>query len=79
MTDDELDDWKHLCCILEVDVDYPEDFQNFCNVYDLAPESVEIGNVKTLIPILNNKTSYFVHYENLNLCEILGLKITKIH
>ena len=23
MTDDEFDDWKHLCCILEVDLDYP--------------------------------------------------------
>ena len=24
MTDDELDDWKHLSCILEVDLEYPE-------------------------------------------------------
>ena len=24
MNDDELDDWKHLCCILEVDLEYPE-------------------------------------------------------
>ena len=23
MTDDELDDWKHLSCILEVDLEYP--------------------------------------------------------
>ena len=24
MTDDELDDWKHLSCFLEVDLEYPE-------------------------------------------------------
>ena len=27
MTDDELDEWKHLCCILEVNLEYPEPSQ----------------------------------------------------
>ena len=31
MTDDELDDWKHLSCVLEVDLVYPEDLHNLHN------------------------------------------------
>ena len=79
MTDDELDDWKHLSCILEVDLEYPEQLHNFHNDYALAPDRVQIGNVEKLFPNLNNKTNYVVHYENLKLYECLGLKITKIH
>ena len=79
MTDDELDDWKHLSCILEVDLDYPEDLHNPHNDYPPVPERVKIGNVEKLIPILNNKTNYVVHYENFKLYESLGLKITEIH
>ena len=78
MTDDELDDW-HLSCILEVDLDYPEDLHNLHNEYPLEPEHVKIGKVQTLIPNLNDKTNYIVHYENLKLYESLGLKITKLH
>ena len=73
MADDELDDWKHLSCILE------EHLHDLHNDYYVAPERVKIGNVEKLIPNLNNKTNYFVHYENLKLYEILCLKITKIH
>ena len=40
MTDDELDDWKHLSCILEVDLDYPEDLHNLHNDYPRAAERV---------------------------------------
>ena len=76
---DELDDWKHLRCIVEVDLEYPEDLHDLHNDYPLAPEGVKIWNVEKLIPNLNNKTSYVVHYENLQLYESLGLKITKIH
>ena len=60
MTDYELDDWKHLSCILEVDLEYQE---NLHNDYPLAPECAKIGNVEKLIPNLNNKTNYVVHYE----------------
>ena len=45
VTDNELDDWKHLSCILEVDIDYPEDLHNLHNDYPLASEYVKIGNV----------------------------------
>ena len=79
MTDDELDDWKHLSYILEVDLVYPEDLHNLHNDYPLAPERVKIENVEKLIPNLNNKTNYVVHYENLKLYESHSLNITMIH
>ena len=65
MTDNELDDWKHLSCFLEVDLEYPADLHNLHNEYPLAPERIKIGNVEKLIPNLNNKTNYVVRYENL--------------
>ena len=79
MIDDELDDWKHLSCFLEVDLEYPEDLHNLHNDYPLAPKRIKNWNVEKLIPNLNNKTNYVAHYENLKLYESLGLKITKIH
>ena len=79
MTDDKLDDWKQMSCILEVDLDYPGDLHNLHNTYPLAPERVKIGNVQKLIPNLNNKTKCVVHYENLKLYESLGLKSARIH
>ena len=79
MTDDEIDDWKHLSCILDVDLEYPEDLKNLHNDYPLAPERVKIGNVVKLITNLNNKTNYVVQYENIKLYESLGLHIAKIH
>ena len=57
------DDWKHLSCFLEVDLEYPEDVQDFHNDYLLALERVKIGNVEKLIPNLNNKTNYVVYYK----------------
>ena len=65
MTDDELDDLKHLSCILKVELEYLEDLHDLYNDYPLAPERAKIENVDKLIPNLNNKTNYVVHYENL--------------
>ena len=79
MTDNELDDWKHLGCFLEVDLEYLEDVLDRHNYYPLAPERVKIRTIEKLIPNLNNKTNYVVHYENFKLYESLGLNITKIH
>ena len=79
MTDDEIDDWKHMSCFPEVDLEYPEDENDLHNHYPLASERIEIRNVEKLIPNLNNKTNCVVHYEKLKLYESLGLKITKIH
>ena len=44
MTDDELDDWKHRSCILEVDLEYPEQLHNLHNDYPLVAECVKVGN-----------------------------------
>ena len=64
---------------LDVDLEYPEDLHNLHKDYLLAPGRVKMGNIEKLIPNLNNKTNYVVHYENLKLYENLGLKIAKIH
>ena len=42
LTDDELDDWKHLSYILEVHLGYPEDLHNLHNDYPLTPERIKI-------------------------------------
>ena len=64
MTDNELDDWKHLRRFLEVDLEYPEDLHDLHRDYPLASERIKIRNVEKLFPNLNNKTNYVVHYEN---------------
>ena len=79
MTEDELDAWKNHPCILEVDLEYPNELHDDHNEYPLAPERIIVGKVEKLIPNLNNKTRYVVHYENLKQYESLGLKITKVH
>ena len=80
MTDDEIDDWKHLSCILDNHLEYLKDLHNLHNDYPLASEHVKMGNIQKLIPnFQNNKTNYVEHYENLKLYESLDLKITQIH
>ena len=58
MTEEKLDDWKHVSCFLEVDLEYPEDLHNLHNDYPFAPERIKIGNVEKLIPNMNNKTQF---------------------
>jgi hypothetical protein len=81
MNDIELQNWRNTPCILEVDIEYPEELHDLHNDYPLAPESLKLEGsaVPKLIPNLYNKHDYVVHYENLKLYESLGLKITKIH
>ena len=79
MTKEELQDWKNHSCILEVDLEYPKELHDLHNEYPLAPERLTVNKVEKLIPNLNNKTSYVLHYENLKLYESLGMKVTKIH
>ena len=42
MTDDGLDDWKHLISILELDLEYPEDLHNLHNNYCLFAARVKL-------------------------------------
>ena len=79
MDQEELDDWKNFACVLEVDMEYPEKLHDLHNDYPLAPERLTINKVEKLIPNLNDKKNYIIHYENLKLYESLGLKITHIH
>ena len=41
--------------------------------------NISIGQVHKLIPTLNNKEKYVLHYRNLQLYLDLGLKLTKVH
>ncbi|XP_065653011.1 uncharacterized protein LOC136080322 [Hydra vulgaris] len=79
MDENEIENWKSVPCILEVDLDYPESLHDEHNDYPLAPERTKVNKVKKLIPNLNHKKNYVIHYENLKLYERLGLKIIKIH
>src|SRR5688572_14628037 len=78
---DDLDDWRSIPSILEVDLEYPKELHDLHNEYPLAPENItpESSTVPKLIPNLNDKVKYIVHHENLKQYESLGLKITKIH
>ena len=40
---------------------------------------IKVGDVKTLIQNLRNKTNYLLHYRNLQLYLSLRMKLTKIH
>ena len=77
----ELENWRSIPCVLEVDLEYPKELHDLHNEYPLAPERMTPpgGKVEKLIPNLNDKEKYVLHHENLKLYTRLGLKITKIH
>jgi len=60
-------------------LEYPEKLHDPHNDYPIAPESLKLGVVNKLIPNLNDKHHYTVHYENLKLYESLGLKVGRVH
>ena len=52
----------------------------FQNIVKIADEyGIKVGDVKTLIPNLSNKTKYVLYYRNLQLYLSLGIILTKIH
>ena len=81
--------------ILEVDLEYPHHLHDLHNDYPLAPESLLITrdmlspfcksfkqkhcDARKLVPNLQHKTKYIVHYRNLKLYADLGMKITQVH
>ena len=79
MEQTQLINWENIPCILEVDLEYPHNLHDLHNDYPLAPEHVEMNGVEKLIPNLNDKKKYVVHYEALKLYVKYGLRITKIH
>ena len=81
MTKEELenDGWRSCACILDVDLEYSKELHDLHNDYPLAPERLTINKVEKLIPNLNDKKRYIIHYENLKMYESLGMKITHIY
>ena len=72
--------WEKTPCILEVDLEYPENLHDLHNDYPFCPERVKCKNgVEKLIPNLRDKTKYVIHYKNLTQCLKAGLKLKKIH
>ncbi|XP_060527092.1 uncharacterized protein LOC132702478 isoform X2 [Cylas formicarius] len=69
--------------IFEVDLDYPEVLHDAHNELPFCPESIvsPIGKTKMrkLIPNLNNKRNYVLHYRNLQQALSNGLKLVRIH
>jgi len=74
-----LDNWKELGYILEVDLEYPKELHDLHNDYPLAPERITVNKVEKLIPNLEDKKKYILHYKNLKQYLDLDLKLTKIH
>ena len=61
--------WEKIPCILEVDLEYPENLHDLHNDYPFCPERVKCKNgVEKLIPNLRDKTKYIIHYKNLIQC-----------
>ena len=72
--------WGKMPCVLEVDLEYPEKLHDLHNDLPLCPETMEAENkINKLIPNLNNKEKYVIHYKTLLLCLSLGMKLKKIH
>ena len=51
---------------------------NYC--FNIASEyGIKIGGVNKLVLNLGNKSKYVVHYKNLQLYLLLGMKLSKVH
>ncbi len=79
MDEKDLEFWRFIPCILEVDLKYPKELHDLHSEYPLAPERLLIGKVRKLVPNLYDKTKYVLHHETLKQYLKLGMKLTKIH
>ena len=55
------ENWGEFPCVLEVDLEYPEQLHELHNDYPLAPERLKINKVEKLIPTLLKKEKYVLH------------------
>ena len=78
MGQEELKNWEKYPCVLEVDLEYPEELHDLRNDYLLAPESLEIGKVKKLVHNLKNKEKYILRYVNLKQYLNLGMRLLRV-
>jgi hypothetical protein len=92
---DTIDDEASTGYICEVDLEYGSHLHDQHNCYPLAPERLHIkpemlspyskglsmGQIMTekLVPNLNDKSKYVVHYRDLKLYKRLGLTVKKVH
>ena len=63
---DELEASELYPCILEVDLEYPENLHELHNDYPLAPEQIMVNKVSKLIPNLGDKKKYVLHLDNIS-------------
>ena len=76
----ELNVWEKIPCILEVDLEYPEELHDLHNDYPLAPEIIICkSKVEKLTPNLRDKDRYILHFKTLRKYLDLGLTVTHIH
>ena len=78
MTEDELKKWEEIPCVLEVDVDIPEELHDKFNDFPPLPEKVKMGGVHKLVPNLWNKRKMVVHRKALRQALDLGCELVKI-
>ena len=85
MGKDELENWKEILktegkgCVLEVDLEYPQNLHDDHNDYPLAPERCQINGVEKLTPNLQDKRNMILHVKRLQQYLSLGMKLKKIH
>ena len=81
-------DFEYLDKLLELHNDYPLAPEKRAVSSDMLSKyckktadkyQIKVGDGKTLIPNLGNKTNYAVRYRNLQLYLSVGIKLTKIH
>ena len=79
MTPWQLKNWRYHKCIVEVDLEYPIELHDLHNDYPLAPDHLRMGQVEKLIPNLQRKENYVVHYKALKTYQKYGIKVSKVH
>ena len=78
MSEEELDNWENIPCVLEVDVDIPEELHDKFNDFPPLPEKVKIGGVQKLVPNLWDKRKIVVHRKALKQALELGCVLKKV-